>query len=624
MTLSPGRWHERVPRDHEGNLVWRRAVNSKAARSPALQRDILAVCKQDLLFYVNTFVYQFNPKHPRGVTVAPFTTWPFQDQGFKVLLAAIQDQVDLLVEKSREMGASWMTVIAQDWLARFHDWQKCLTMSRSEEMVESPDPDSLFWKLDFVHRYLPTWMRDANPVTHRTRFFGYAATNSTNTGVASTGKAGVGGRARWMNIDEFSQIKEDFEVLGRTTDTTSCRVFTGTHKGLGTAFYHLSQRPDIRKLVMHWTEHPEKVAGLYQFNPDQPTIPIILDPTFDFPKDYPFILDGSPTGGPRPGVRSVWYDLQCTRKGSARDVAMDLDINPSGSVSQFYDAVLVHGLMREATPPVWRGYLVYDQTTGRPQRLVEDPAGKLLLWAYLDDKGKPRCGECGAGADIGMGQGATPSCLSMIAVRSGLKVLEYADATMKPDQFATLVVALCWLFKAGDDGARLCWEGNGPGTEFGKCVLALGYRSVYWRTPAVTLTKRPSQEPGFFPSPENKRLLHGEYQRGLRTRTCTNLSKGSLEELLAFQLVNQGRGVEHSGETRANEPAGATVNHGDMGTADALAWMMALELGAGVKPYEAEPEPQQLVLPSPGSLSWRRQLAEAEAKSRSSSWVRQR
>src|SRR5260370_34363113 len=136
-----------------------------------------------------------------------------------------------------------------------------------------------------------------------------------------------------MGIDEFSQIEEDYEVLHRTSDTTGCRIFNFTHKGLGTAAYELTQRVDMRKLNLHWSQHPHKKKGLYRYDTEAKHV-VSLDAGFQHDPDYSFITDGSPTGGPCPGLRSPWYDKECRRKGSARAVAMDLDIDPRGSVSQ--------------------------------------------------------------------------------------------------------------------------------------------------------------------------------------------------------------------------------------------------------------------------------------------------
>jgi hypothetical protein len=132
--------------------------------------------------------------------------------------------------------------------------------------------------------------------------------------------------------------------------------------------------------------------------------PQIQDKDYKFPKGYPFVTDGSPTGGMRPSVRSPWYDKQCREIGDSRAVARDLDINPSGSVSQFFDALVINDLVRLVSrPPVWEGELD-DFGLG----LVRKAGGRIKMWVQPDTNGLPPLGRYGAGADVSFGTGASP------------------------------------------------------------------------------------------------------------------------------------------------------------------------------------------------------------------------
>jgi hypothetical protein len=454
--------------------------------------------------------------------------------------------------------------------------------------VESPSPDSLFWKIDFILKYLPTWL--TGPV-HRSKMNYRFASGSTITGEASTGRAGVGGRATAMFVDEFSQIKEDFEVLYRTADTTRCRLFNFTHTGLDTAAYELTKRPDMRKLRLHWSSHPEKNKGLYQFNLETQQVDI-LDKKYRYPHDFEFVMDGK--------LRSPWYDAECRRRGSARAIAMDLDINPRGSMAQFFDPVVIQELVRAyARPPFWEGDLVYDKETGKPIKLEKRLGGPIKLWCHLDHEGKPPADIYGMGGDISTGSGATPSCLT-IANKRGEKVLEYANAHIDPKDLAPFALALCWLFGDGQgQGAKFAWELPGPGITFGKRVIELGYRNVYYRTNEQKLYDAPTDTPGWFATTDNKRALLEEYRSALGTRQYLNRSEWALDTCLAFQYTSKGT-IEHGGEASVDDPTGARVNHGDVTISDALSWKMIKNQWAPEKKKEETKVP---VL----SLAWRRE-----------------
>lgn len=588
-------WHDLIPngipRDPVDNVCYRHDLRKWADENYPRQQALKLACSEDIFFYINTFIWQYNPRK-KGKEVGPFITWPFQEEAIQDILRCVETDEDLVAEKSREMGATWLFLIVMEWLWHFQPWKKFLCISRNEKAVEAEDPDSLFWKIDFIHRYLPVYLR---PKMKRLKlYYGNEDNGSTITGQASTGKAGVGGRATAMFIDEFSQIEEDYEVLHRTSDTTGCRLFNGTHLGLDTAFYELTQRVDMKKLRMHWTQHPDKNAGLYHYETQSNKVEV-LDKSHNFGPDYRFIMDGSPTGGPLPGVRSPWYDKECRRKGSSRAIAMDLDIDPKGSVSQVFDRLLIRVLQEECVAPYWEGDVHFDSDTGRG-KLVQLPGGPLKLWINLSGGAPPR-GIYAFGADVSAGTGATPSCLSGVKVSTGEKILEYSNAHILADKFAALTVALCWLFKSPDDeGALLCWEMAGPGAVFGTRVVELGYRHVYYKRDEYRIFAEVTDKPGWQPTTQSKRLWLEEYQAALRDRAFRNPSKEALEQCLWFRYDKRGN-VEQGKESP--DPSGAGLNHADMAMADAQSCKMMRLLGVPRKEKEEPVVPQM-------SLQWRR------------------
>lgn len=606
--LSPGKWHKLVPKERTANLKFRLKLLRLCRKSAKYRAAIREACRQDILFWINAFVWQFNPRKKGQLAVGPFITWDFQDKAVEEMLWCIENDEDLFIDKSREMGASWLCLIVFEWLWHFHPWQKFLIISRNEDAVDDrADPDSLFWKIDFIHENLPDWMmpRGWDKKAHRIKLsYTNPENRSTITGQASTGKAGVGGRATAMFIDEFSQIREDYEVLHRTSDTTGCRIFNGTHKGQGTAFHELSQRVDIRKLRMHWTQHPDKRPGLYRYNKEANQIEV-LDKAYDFPPDFEFVRTEAPAGGPCPGLRSPWYDKECLRKGDPRAVAMDLDIDPGGSTSQFFNPLTIRSLIASyARPPVWEGDISYDPDSGKPEGLIEIPGGPLKLWLQLNDGKIPR-DKYGCGADLSTGVGATNSCLSWTSGTTGEKVAAYATPHIPPERLAVIACAICYLFR--DEADRPClfgWEHHGPGLNFGKKVVELGYPNIFYREAHASLAGgKISTIPGWYPSNEMKLILLNDYRAALDARQYVNREESALKECLEYHYDPQGN-VVHPEDVKSNDPTGARINHGDRVIADALSWKMAKSLGRiGRKGNETS----NVVV---GSLAWRRMLHE--------------
>ena len=66
-----------VPRDVERNLRWRADILRQAETDFGLREELWIASRRDLLFYVNTFVWTYDP---RTSCVMPFATWECQDE----------------------------------------------------------------------------------------------------------------------------------------------------------------------------------------------------------------------------------------------------------------------------------------------------------------------------------------------------------------------------------------------------------------------------------------------------------------------------------------------------------------------------------------------------------------
>lgn len=596
--LSEGVWHRSVPTERNENLAYRLWI-MRQAHDDSLRKGILAMCRQDIVFWINSFVYQYNPFKP-GCEYGPFVTWDFQDEALQELLWCMRHNQSAVIEKSREMGGTYLCVLVIVWACLFHPWKKFLVISRDADSVDRPgDPDCVFWKIDQILEYLPDWMKGR--VTRRRMFFGFPS-GSKITGQASTAKAGVGGRATAIFLDEFSQVKEDREVRQRTASTTNCRIFNGTHLGPATEFFKLCQQPEIKKIRMHWTQHPDKRRGLYRSVAKGGQGFEVIDKDYLFPPDYEFVKDGSPKGGHFPSLRSPWYDQKAKDIGDRLGVAMDLDIDPKGSVSQIFDPMLIRELTGTyCRPPRWEGELDYSRETAEPHRLVQKQGGLIKLWIVPNAEGRLPPMPAAFAADVSTGQGVTNSCLSGGHTERGEKFLELATPRMDEGEFAALAVALCRLFVGHEgEGALLGWERQGPGETFGKRVVELGYRNVHRNRKDYRLGGAVSETPGWFPNIKSKRLLINDYSTALAARQFINPSEIALEECLDWKYNSQGE-VVHGGQIACRDPSGAAANHGDRSVADAILWML-------IKPSYVRVKKRESNEVRADTLAWRQQM----------------
>lgn len=594
-----GEFHFKVPREYRKNLEFRKWLLDECSKSALMRDAVWRACRKDLLFYINTFCYQYNPLIKGIHSVGPFITWKFQEDALmsqppakKGIVWCYENDRTAVVEKSRDMGASWLFLIFEDYLCKFHDHVQAFNISRSADAVDSATKNSLFEKIRFINRHQPNWL--TGQIDDQKFHFDYDRTKSEIAGEASTGRAGTGGRASVIFVDEFSEIKEDTKVRQNTASIAECRFFNGTHLGIQTEFYRMTKEKEFVQIQMHWTRHPRKNTHLYSWDLNLGRVQYwkyddvwddlvpVDKPVNKFPEDYPFDRSGAPSGGPHPGIRSVWYDNKAAAIGTVRQVAMELDINPSGSSSQFYDALTISRLMSVSETPDWSGDLDLDTDTCRPFQLVPKEKDALLsLWLKpgLDQHGR-LChvppSEYVVAGDISNGVGATPTCLTIFDCMRGKKVGRYRSIWKDPKDMARIAVALCRLFKTPlGESAYLIWEGQGPGLVFGNEVVKdIGFTNIYWRKEIFDTEERDTATPGWNASPNSRLQLHTDYHNALRGGQFINPDKDALEETLAYSFQPDGT-VGHPRAKRSNDNAAAGANHGDLVVADALAWLVA-------------------------------------------------
>ena len=600
-----------VPKDLEGNLRWRKAILERVNRDPEFAEVIWQACERDPLFYINTFVWTYDPRR-KPHTKIPMITYGYQDEAILELIAAIGDH-DICVEKSRDMGASWICLIVFEWLWHFRPLQSFLMVSRTESYVDEPgNPKSLFWKVDFIHQNLPLWLmpKGYDRTKHRKKLhLRNPANGSVIDGESTTGDVARGDRRTAILLDEFAAVAEGHRVLKSTRDATTTRIFNSTPQGTGNAYYDIVQT-SILKLRFHWAEHPLKRVGLYTKEAGEY---VALDREYwdgiDEPTAEMERLDGI-VGGK--GVelhdgklRSIWYAEQCERAAHSAEIAQELDIDYLGSGFQFFSGPQIEDYARRFTRrPVAIGDLEWDLETAEPDRFRENSKGRLRLWIHVDGHGEvPTDRRYVVGADISAGTGASNSCLSILDTKTGEKVGEYVNPNVRPELFGRTAVAICrWL-----GGAFLLWESNGPGRQFGDAVVETGYRNIYRRRAEQAISKKVSDIPGFAPTRENKLVLLGEYRRALETESFINRSSESLRECLEYVFLPNGS-VQHSRSTNSVDPSGAKDNHGDRVIADALAWK-------GVKD-RPQPKKSESNEPPYGSFAWRRKQWEKQQRER--------
>jgi hypothetical protein len=566
-----------VPKDATANATWRREIAKATANSRSARARLERMCADDLLFWLNTFC---NVYEPRAVseTVLPFVTWGFQDECFTALDAELTAESDVGIEKSRTMSATWMVLAFYVWLFQFRPYMALGITSRDKNCVDRRgDPDSLFWKIDFLIDQQPEWLQSD------VRSIGMNRENRRTHGAISGEEATPdmfrSGRRRSIFMDEIGafQLRDGYAAMNATQAATNVRIAASTPKGAVGAFYDAMHSADSTALAMrlHWRDHPLYNRGLYTFENGRL---VYLDSACQYQASYPFVTDGK--------VRSPWYDRECKRLG-ANDtlISQELDICYLGSGSPFFGTALLERVFhRDVRAPLKIGNI---ETVGSGVRFVEDSRGSLRLWFYPDPSGNPpHDRDYGMGIDVSEGTGATPSVVAIVDRRTAAQVGEYADAHVTPERFSEKVKQLGEWFCGPSGPAYAKWESNGPGRPFGIRLRDLGYGNCFMRMGARGSRYQGNEIAGWAATQAGVRDILTELRRALESGDYTLRSQYALDDCRL--IVYAPGGIAHLHALATRDPSGARENHADYARGHALAWSIVRQFRDD--PGAAKPE----------------------------------
>lgn len=267
--------------------VHRRAQNlTVCEHSPADAQAEMVLCKADFIYFCENYVWLDEPRNE--LKRIPFLMYEYQKDAALLILRLAAETVgnvtkhDILVEKTRDMGWSWLMVAIAVWLFLFHDKNILFGSEKADKADKIGDMQSLLEKARFILRNLPDFML---PVDFKfDKHMGHnlirksPTTNESGSITADSANPDFGrGDRKYITIlDEFASWDYDIAALAGCGDTTKCRVFISTPKGPHNQFAKMARgEDDVKpvKITSHWTQHPIKAAGAAVDRDGKPTSP---------------------------------------------------------------------------------------------------------------------------------------------------------------------------------------------------------------------------------------------------------------------------------------------------------------------------------------------------------------
>jgi hypothetical protein len=197
----------------------------------------------------------------------PFIPFDKQQEFVGFLTGLLVAQSDGLVEKSRDMGATWICCAFSVWLWLFQPGSAVGWGSRKEMLVEEiGNPDSIFEKIRTIIRHLPTYCVPVGLVERK--HLAYMKCINPELDCTITGESGDnigrGGRTSMYFKDESAHYERPERIEAALGDNTNVQVDLSSVNGEGNVFHRKRTSGSVPVFVMDWSDHPAKDAAWYK------------------------------------------------------------------------------------------------------------------------------------------------------------------------------------------------------------------------------------------------------------------------------------------------------------------------------------------------------------------------
>jgi len=259
--------------------IARRSKMLIAMKDPEKRRAAMEFYKTHPVEWINDHCVTFDPrKKAPEKKLMPFVLFPRQVEFVHFLYECYNDGEGGLVEKARDIGASWLCCAFSVWLWLFHEGATIGWGSRKEEYVDRKgDPKTIFHKIRQIIDNLPKWMKPDgyDPRMHAT----YKKVLNPANGSSITGEAGDGigrgGRTSIYFKDESAHYERPELIEASLGDNTDVQIDISSVNGTANVFYKRRKAGEVwergkviptgktRVFIFDWRDHPLKTQAWY-------------------------------------------------------------------------------------------------------------------------------------------------------------------------------------------------------------------------------------------------------------------------------------------------------------------------------------------------------------------------
>ena len=215
-------------------------------------------CSDSLVYFISNHCMTYDPRTEDKVL--PFELFPKQIQFIEWLWGSYKNKNNGVVDKCRDVGATWCYCAFIVWLLLFrHNASVGVHTYKADECDRKGDVSTIFGKLRFVLHYLPGEWK-GNIIDN----FMYLKNKTTGTDIAGSSgdNAGRGGRRTIYLKDESAFYQHDELIEAAVSETSDCIIEVSTHSGTQSLFYRKTTTYD-NKFEFNWWDIPNHTQEWY-------------------------------------------------------------------------------------------------------------------------------------------------------------------------------------------------------------------------------------------------------------------------------------------------------------------------------------------------------------------------
>lgn len=269
--------HEQWPPDYRAVYAWRIQTLKMLRTNPGMLNSARKHYKVNPADFIQDWMDTYNPRKGRNKWM-PFVFFKRQEYFVEYLEELRRDGQNGLVEKCRDIGATWIACAYSVWCWLFIDDDATGWGSRKQELVDKiGDPDSIFEKIRLLIKRLPDiWLPEGfKPRDHATFMKMTNPANGSTIAGESGDNIGRGGRKSRYFKDESAHYERPEKIEAALGDNTDVQIDISSVNGLGNVFHRRAtsgihwtpgceiEAGQVRVFIFDWRDHPEKTQEWY-------------------------------------------------------------------------------------------------------------------------------------------------------------------------------------------------------------------------------------------------------------------------------------------------------------------------------------------------------------------------